>query len=168
LAPTDETRRNCFAPAARTRSERRSGYSRSTRRNAACDPACLIVVPSAQYASSQRDKSGSLSKSTICSRSFGWVIPVPLRTKAVTLAYSGEASRNWRQCDPTSPVPPAISADLGIFWRISRCSLGNWSASQPFDVTSVIRDERYYITITQLLLPGCYGERCCPLSKRRL
>lgn len=43
--------------------------------------------------------------------------PMLLRTKAVTLAYSGDASKNWRQCDPTSPVPPAISAVLGIFTR---------------------------------------------------
>src|SRR5215475_8671242 len=112
--------------------------------------------------SSTAGKFVSLSKSTNCSCSFACMIPVFLRTKAVTLAYSGDASRNWRQCDPISPVPPAISADLGMLDK-ALCA-----AHAAVDVTSVTRDERYYITITQLFLPGCYFERCCPRGKRRL
>ncbi len=71
LAPSAETTASRVAPPARARRAVATTKSRSTWRNASREPATLIVVPSATYASSTAGKScGSRAKSTTCNLAF--------------------------------------------------------------------------------------------------
>src|SRR6202011_2954213 len=106
-----------------------------------------MVVPKAQNTSCAGGTSASFSKSTTKFCTFEWLIGTGLRTKAPTLAYSGEASKNCRQFEPTSPVLPAISADFGI-GNLRSAAVEPEVFERFSGITLVTHRDRYYTTIT--------------------
>src|SRR5437588_10330021 len=89
-----------------------------------------------------------------------------MRTKAVTLAYSGERPRNRRQLAQRS-CGRVTSGDSALAQNLWPAALNHVGAARA-DVTSVTGDEGYYITITQYFRSSCYVQRCYPRGKRRL
>src|SRR5580698_8347867 len=106
--------RNCRAPAERASRPTATGMSQSTRWNAACDPAFLIVVPRQQNTSSTarcpRRASGR-SKSTTTSVTFApRVLPAGAakgrRPRIVPCVYRASVASRSSSRPPTRPLAP--------------------------------------------------------------
>src|SRR5512132_3812048 len=115
LAPIAETTMKRRAPATRAARAKATTRPKSTRRNAARLPAALMVVPSAEKASSTVSPRPAMaaaiaSKLVIRGRSFGCSMPSSLRLTAMICLYLGSARSRRSRCPPTSPVAPARRA----------------------------------------------------------
>src|SRR3954452_22954974 len=82
----------------------------SIARKAAWLPACLIVVPRAENASSTAGSSGTSGRTVWSWVSFGLRAPTSLRPTVTTLSHESSARSRRSKCPPTRPVAPARRA----------------------------------------------------------